>query len=243
MHSINDHNNVVLNNRNCNDSFVNSICSNLEEDGLDFTLIRNFSGLEDACQDISRRNIVITFNQDYYSGTGMIILANNGENRSLSADLLAVAFAKEAPICDVKYDGMYAGKKGYAPGGRQIRVKTTTEELTEAMPNTDSITLCFGTNNTTDTRDIATMIISAIAAKDLAEESEFLPKKVMHKISSDDDLDDIARDFNTTTANILNYNKLDISRLDVNNLILNPGIENIPVFSESDISIEKGITK
>ena len=107
--SINDINalNVIINDNDCSDIYTENICQELEKRGLKFSFTRENEGINvnDA--------LVITLDQQYYGGPGVVVLApyeNEGNNVS---DALACAIEKEFSEDGIKMDGIFCGRTGY----------------------------------------------------------------------------------------------------------------------------------
>ena len=91
--------------------------------------------------------LVITLDQQYYGGPGVVVLApyeNEGNNVS---DALACAIEKEFSEDGIKMDGIFCGRTGYSNASKtgSNRVPTSTESSIDKDRDTIFTTICFGT--------------------------------------------------------------------------------------------------
>lgn len=136
--------NVIINNSNCSDSFVNAVAEELKENGIDFTLTNGEENI-----DVNGA-VVITLDQQYISGPGMIVLAPYDNNRAGNSDALALAIKTGFYETGFFADEIQCGKMGYQQlddGTVVERIPTETEDAISADKDTSFVTICFGTQN------------------------------------------------------------------------------------------------
>lgn len=137
--------NVIINNSNCSDSFVSAVVEELRADGIEFTLTNGENNIDvnDA--------VVITLDQQYISGPGMVVLAPYDNERAGNSDALALAIKTGFYETGFFADEIQCGKMGYQQledGTVVERIPTETEEAIGTDKDTSFVTICFGTQNT-----------------------------------------------------------------------------------------------
>ena len=77
--------NIIINGGNCSDSFVSGIAEELAEDGINVSWAQDLEGMN------TDNSIVITLDQQYISGPGMMIIAPCDNDRLGNSDALVLA--------------------------------------------------------------------------------------------------------------------------------------------------------
>ena len=135
--------NIIINNKNCSDSFVSGIAEELLEDGINVTWTENLNEID------TTDSLVITLDQQYISGPGMVIIAPYQNGRNDNSDALALAMQAGFNEQGFFADEIQCGRTGYEelPDGTVVEmVKSDTEKT---LSDTTTFTeLCFGTQNT-----------------------------------------------------------------------------------------------
>lgn len=136
--------NIIINDNDCSDIFMENIYNKLQEDGIIFSTTKNSENInvDDA--------VVITLDQQYISGPGMVILAPYDNDRLGNSDALALAANTAFYENGFFTDGIESGKRGFkedVTGVVMERVPSNTEEKIDNTKNTSFVTICFGTDN------------------------------------------------------------------------------------------------
>ena len=137
--------NVIINNSNCSDSFVGDIIDELNDNGIKYTLTAREKDI-----DVNGA-VVITLDQQYISGPGMVVLAPYENNRRGESDALALAMQTGFDERGFFVDEVQCGKMGYQQlddGTVVKQIPSETEYAINPQNETSFVTLCFGTNNT-----------------------------------------------------------------------------------------------
>lgn len=216
--------NVIINDNNCSDIYTENICQALEELGLKFSFTRENEGINvnDA--------LVITLDQQYYAGTGVVILApyeNEGNNVS---DALACAVEKEFSDGGIKTDGIYCGKTGYSNASKtgSNRVPTSTESSIDKDRDTAFTTICFGTV-TPNQKDVAAGIMSALA-RVVVYERENSNVDLIYNPNPDDGIEVVSNRFGCDQEQISSIVKIE-GQVQMDESFINPNLNKVSSFS------------
>ena len=135
--------NIIINDNDCSNSFISNICDELNDSGLDYQFTRSGENI-----DVDN-SVVITLDQQYISGPGMVVLAPYENDRLGNSDALSLSMYTSFDSHGFFTDGIFCGKVGYRDGGSSIttRVPTSTEEGISKDKNSSFTTICFGTEN------------------------------------------------------------------------------------------------
>ena len=136
--------NVIINNSNCSDSFVGDIIDELNDNGIKYTLTAREKDI-----DVNGA-VVITLDQQYISGPGMVVLAPYENNRNGNSDALALAMQAGFNEKGFFADEIQCGKMGYQQledGTVVEQIPSETEAAISPSYDTSFVTLCFGTSN------------------------------------------------------------------------------------------------
>ena len=136
--------NIIINNSNCSDNFINDIAEELKKDGISFTLTSKEKNIN------VNGAVVITLDQQYISGPGMVVLAPYENNRNGNSDALALAMQAGFNEKGFFADEIQCGKMGYQQledGTVVEQIPSETEAAISPTYDTSFVTLCFGTSN------------------------------------------------------------------------------------------------
>lgn len=137
--------NIIINDNNCREDFINSVCEELDRDGIKFTFTRD-------SENINVDNaVVITLDQQYMAGPATVVFAPLENERIGNSDALALAAEKAFYEKGFLVDGVACGQMGFREnenGTVSERIPTETESLISKDKNTSFVTISFGTQNT-----------------------------------------------------------------------------------------------
>lgn len=132
--------NIIINDNDCNDSYIEKICQSLEALGIKFKFTR-------ACEDINVPNsVVISLDQQYISGPKTAILTQYKNSSDNDSDALAIAMNSAFGEC---CNGIFCGRRGFQKnmlGNIGNRIPTSTESAIQDDLNINFVTICFGTD-------------------------------------------------------------------------------------------------
>lgn len=224
--SINDINalNVIINDNDCSDIYTENICQELEKRGLKFSFTRENEGINvnDA--------LVITLDQQYYGGPGVVVLApyeNEGNNVS---DALACAIEKEFSEDGIKMDGIFCGRTGYSNASKtgSNRVPTSTESSIDKDRDTIFTTICFGTK-TPNQKVVADGIMSALA-RVVVYERENSNVDLIYNPNPGDGIEVVSNRFGCDRGQISSIVKVE-GRVQMDESFINPNLNKVSSFS------------
>ena len=113
--------NIIINDSDCSNAFMNAICENLIEKGLKFQYSNNENNFT------TDHAVIISLDQQYISGPKMAILAPYKNGRNDKSDQLALAANAAFQNVGVETVGIYCGKKGFR--------KTEHNSIATRIPN------------------------------------------------------------------------------------------------------------
>ena len=225
--------NLIINDNKFSSNLFNEICEKLHDDGLSFTVVHDCEGI-----DVDEA-VVITLDQQYLSGPGMVIFAPNDNERLGDSDALALAMESGFKENDFEVDAVNAGKIGYKEskmGGFQSRIATSTENAIGTDKNTSFVTVAFGTNNF-DVRNVADSIESALARYAYYQHEKAYGEDLIYRIEGGDMMGDLQKRFDgVSSREILDYNNLENeNRIPMDQTLKNPNVENMIAFSDNNL--------
>ncbi len=151
--------NIIINDANCMDEFINSVCQELEVDGFKFTYTSD-------CQDIRVDNgLIITLDQQYMAGPATVVFAPLDNDTLGNSDALALACEKAFIDNGILVDGINCGKMGFREnedGSISERVPTPAEEVIGKSTDVSYVTISLGTSNS-DPIEVAHSLETALA--------------------------------------------------------------------------------
>lgn len=218
--------NIVINDNECSNSFIESICQQLDMDGIRYSFSRQEDGLD------VENAVVITLDQQYVSGPRVCVIGAYENNRGDNSDGLALAMDTAFRAGGVDSDGIFCGKRGYRQDnlGISTRVPTPTEEAILVESNTSFVTIAFGTN-TPSAEEIAGIIEDGLG-RYVAYISRKEHGDLIYRAEANDTIDSLAEKFGTAAFDVSNLNNID-NIIPSDEAIINPLEYNSPVFDKS----------
>lgn len=218
--------NLIINDGDCNDAFIENICQELDAQGIKYEFSRN---AEDVNKDDS---VVVTLDQQYMSGNNMAILGQHDNEKSNDSDALAIAMNGAFSGSN---DGIYAGRRCFREdslGGVTTRVPTSTEDAID-KDNVAFVTLCFGTSHS-DPALIANNIVNGLGRfaafrKEIKENPELSGEDLLYRTRTGDSAWSLAERFDCNVGDI--KTKGDILQAD--EVIENPIVKKINALTGS----------
>lgn len=137
--------NIIINDSNCREDFITSVCEELDRDGIKFTFTRDSKAV-----DVDGA-VVITLDQQYMAGPATVVFAPLENGRTGNSDALALAAEKAFYEKGFLVDGVACGQMGFREnenGTVSERIPTETESAIGTDKNTSFVTISFGTQNT-----------------------------------------------------------------------------------------------
>ena len=77
--------NIIINDSDCSNTFFSEVCKHLQEDGLNFKITSDDMNID------SENAVVITLDQQYLAGPGVMVIAPYENNNTNNSDALALA--------------------------------------------------------------------------------------------------------------------------------------------------------
>lgn len=217
--------NIIINDNNCSDIYIENICQELEERGLKFAFSRENSQIDTS------DSLVITFDQQYYSGSGVIILGPYENEKNNDSDALACAISKEFEGNNIAVDGIYCGRIGYKNASitGSNRVPSTTEDLVDKESSIFT-TVCFGTD-TPHQEDVADGIISALGRL-VIYQNENSNVDLIYNPTSGDGLEIISKRFGCSVDDVRKISSTG-DTVQIDETFINPNLDKISSFRTS----------
>lgn len=236
-----NHLNIIINDNECSNSFIEAICQQLDRDGIRYTFANGRDML-----DVTD-SVVLTLDQQYVSGPRVAIMGAYDNNRPDNSDALALAMDTAFRASGVGSDGVFCGKRGYRSsdvyGEVRTRVYTPTEEAIGIDSNTSFATISFGTG-VLSPEDTAHIIEEGLA-RYVAYVSEKNDSDLIYRTEMGDTLDSLASRFGTSSFDISSLNSVDTIVPD--ETIINPVAYKTTVFDKnipvtiSEVNINKNL--
>ncbi len=225
--------NIIVNDNKCSSAFFEDVCQELRDDGVIFTQTEN-------CENVDRNNsVVISLDQLYMSGSGMLMFVPYDNERIGDSDALALAMETGFKENGLVTDDICAGKIGYREsiGGHiQTRVPTSTEEAIGTDKNISFVTISFGTDNK-EAKDVAKSIENGLARYVYYQKEKENGEDLIYRVAGGDLMDDIKeRFFGSSAREIDYYNNLgnDLNKIYADDTLRNPCIADRESFDENN---------
>ena len=222
--------NIIINDSNCMDEFINSVCQELEVDGFKFTYTSD-------CQDIDVDNgVIITLDQQYMAGpaTGVFAPLENGTLGD--SDALAIACEKAFIDNDVLVDGIHCGQMGFREnedGSISERVPTPVEEVMGKFTIASYVTISLGTSNS-DPVVVAHSLETALARYCSYTKNNSTNIDLIYCVEDGQGYDDIANILGCSSNELDTFNRTsDEKMLLAGETIINPLVGEIREFDET----------
>ena len=228
---------IIINDDNCSDNFFDSICDYLNDNGINISVSKKG-------EDINYNNsIVITLDQQYYSGEGVLLFAPSSNYREGKSDSLVLAmksalFSKNIPVAKI-----LGGKRGYfndENGNLISTIPTNTETKIDSNYDTSFVAISFGTGRY-NTDLIGEIILDCLSRFKSYFDSNNLGNDLLYFTSGNESIQDIAKYFGVSDVELKNYNNLsDSSNIPQGTVIINPMVETINEFSADIVEESMG---
>ena len=228
---------IIINYDNCSDYFFNSICNYLNGNGVDISISKEG-------EDVNYNNaIVITLDQQYYSGEGVVLFAPSSNYREGNSDSLVLAMKSALLSKNIPVTKILGGKRGYfndENGNLISTIPTNTETKIDSNYETSFVTISFGTD-LDNTNLIGEIILDCLSRFKSYLDSSYLGNDLLYFTSGKESIQDIAKYFGVSDVELKNYNNLsDSSSIPQDTVIINPMVETINEFSTNVIEETMG---
>ena len=211
--------NIIINDNDCREDFINSVCEELDKDGIKFTFTRNGENI-----DVDNA-VVITLDQQYMAGPATVVFAPLENNRLGYSDALALAAEKAFYEKGFLVDGVVCGQMGFREnenGTISERIPTATESSIGTDKNSSFVTISFGTQNT-HAGLTASSIESMLTRYYSYVTSDYAYSDLIYCVEDGEDYADVASKLGTTKAALDEFNETsDESTLLTGEAIINP---------------------
>lgn len=198
--------NIVINDNDCGDNFIEAIRKKLDEDGIKYTFTMK-------AKDLSKDNsVVITLDQQYVSGPNVSIIGQHNNNKKNNSDALALALDTAFRANGAYSDGVFCGKRGFRKNENNhvmTRIPTSTEDAVSNNKNISFVTIAFGTDSPAPEK-IAHIIEEGLA-RYFSYISQYPFIDLIHRAEVSDSIDSLASKFACTPFELTNLNNIDIT--------------------------------
>lgn len=198
--------NLVINDNDCSDSFIDAICKKLDADGIVYKFTTKSQNL-----DVDN-SVVITLDQQYVSGPKVSIIGQHNNNIKNNSDALALALDTAFRSKGSYSDGVFCGKRGFRKNDNNCvmtRIPTSTEDAVTNNKNVSFVTIAFGTD-TPSPVEIANIIKEGLA-RYISYIDEYPFFDLIHRAEASDSIDSLANKFSCTPFELTNLNNIDIT--------------------------------
>lgn len=224
--------NIIINDNDCSDSFIEEIYNELESDGIKITGTNND-------KDINYDNsIVITLDQQYMAGPDMLVIAPYDNNRIGNSDALALACERAFDENGFFVEGIESGIRGYEETDEGVteRIATNEEKIINSNYNTSFVTISFGTTNT-NAHLVVSSIENALTRYNYYINNSNIGEDLLYRTGNEDTLESLALKYNTTVNYLKVMNDIIDDELPKDSIIKNPIVENLREF-KSNVPME-----
>ena len=219
--------NIVINDGDCSDTFMDEVYDKLDSDGIIFKKSKNSNNINND------NSVVVTLDQQYISGPGMVIIAPCDNNRLGNSDALALAMDTAFYEKGFFTEGIESGVRGFREENGKVveRIPSKTEEAIGKDKNTSFVTIAFGTDNVN-----SELVVSAIE-NGLTRYNSYIKtnsnEDLIYRATSDDDINIYAEKFNTTAEHVRLTNKITGDIVPIDTTIKNPKVDLIRQFNHN----------
>lgn len=222
--------NIIINDANCMNEFINSVCQELEVDGFKFTYTSD-------CHDISVENgLVITLDQQYMAGPATVVFAPLDNNTLGNSDALVLACERSFVDNGILVDGINCGQMGFREnedGSVSERVPTPTEEVIGKLTDTSYVTISLGTSNS-DPIEVAHSLETAFARFYSYTKDNTNNIDLIYCVEAGQSYEDVANILGCTSRELDTFNHTsDEKMLLAGETVINPLVGNIKEFNEA----------
>ena len=238
LESINDMQ-IIINDSDCSDEFFESVCEELENDGISFRVGKNDNISNDA-------GVVITLDQQYSSGLGTVIFAPHDNSRLGDSDSLAIAMQAAFKQNGFLGNDIICGKTGYkeeADGSITTSIPTNIENIIDNDSDISLVTISLGTQNT-NPKWVAKSIENGLARQKYYLDNYDRGTDLIYRAKASEDVEIIADYFNSNVKDINKFNNINGEVTYDSQAIINPNIQDMEVFNfNSEFSLNSTKTR
>lgn len=192
MDEINDLN-IIINDDDCSDTFVDEVCKELKDNGLCFTVTEHSKGID---QDSA---VVFTLDQGYAAGSDTIIMTSCDNDRLGSSDSLALSTRAAFDENGFFIGEISCGKRGFRQtddGSVMEQVPSETEEAIGKDKNTSFVTISFGTDAHIGL--VADSIVNSLGRYVSYQKGNITNEDLIYKVEDGDSPEEIAQRYHST---------------------------------------------
>lgn len=222
--------NIILNDDDCSDMFFEDICQILRDDGVEFTVTKNSSNINND------NSTIISLDQQYSSGASTLIFAPKSNTRLGNSDSLAIAMKSAFDQNEFFVDNIMCCQTGFEENDKgevSCNVPTKTEKAIDEDKETSFVTISFGTQN------INAEWVAKSIENGLARQRYYLDNydntDLIYCTNANDSIDDIAKYFGVNQVSLKDYNNIKDNTISDSSAIVNPDVENLGVFNKKSI--------
>lgn len=219
--------NIIIDDGDCSDTFMEEVYNELENDGIKFKKSNKGNNINND------NSVVITLDQQYISGPGVLVIAPSNNNRDGNSDALALAMDTALYEKGFLTDGIECGIRGFREEDGKVvnRIPSKTEDSISKDKNTSFVTISFGTENIN-----SELVVEAIE-NGLTRYNSYIQtnskEDLIYRAMDDDDINKYAEMFNTTAERIRLTNKITGEVVPVDTTVKNPRVDLIRQFNKS----------
>lgn len=219
--------NIIIDDGDCSDTFMEEVYNELENDGIKFKKSNKGNNIN------TDNSVVITLDQQYISGPGVLVIAPSNNNRDGNSDALALAMDTALYEKGFLTDGIECGIRGFREEDGKVvnRIPSKTEDSISKDKNTSFVTISFGTENIN-----SELVVEAIE-NGLTRYNSYIQtnskEDLIYRAMDDDDINKYAEMFNTTAERIRLTNKITGEVVPVDTTVKNPRVDLIRQFNKS----------
>lgn len=219
--------NIIIDDGDSSDTFMDEIYNELESDGIKFKKSKNGNNIN------YDNSVVITLDQQYISGPGVLVIAPSDNDRLGNSDALALAMDTALYEKGFLTDGIECGVRGFREENDKVvnRIPGNTEEKISKDKKTSFVTISFGTDNIN-----AHLVVTAIE-NGLTRYNSYLQNNsnedLIYRAMDDDDINKYINMFNTTAERVRLTNKLTGDLVPADTTVKNPRVDLIREFNKS----------
>lgn len=194
--------NIIINDDDCMGEVANSICQQLDEDGIKYAFSSGSSNI-----DVDN-SIVITLDHQYMAGTGILIFAPHENGRKGNSDVLALSMYSAFKHGGFEVENIVCGQFGFrenSDGTISERVPTKTEEIISVDNDTSFVTISFGTGNINN-EAVAKAIEGALIRYNSYILNDHHNSDLIYSVENGETYDDIALKINASNEELISYN-------------------------------------
>lgn len=194
--------NIIINDDECMDKFINSVCMELENDGIKYS----FSS---SNKDVDVNNaVIITLDQQFIAGPKTAIIAPYDNSRRGSSDALAFAIQSSFENLGINSSLPVCGKIGFREnpdGSISERVPSKLEECLSKENNSSFVSISLGTQQLSAS-DVAKGIKNGLARYCSFIRDNSDSNDLIYCLGADEDINLVAEHFGISPELVHFYN-------------------------------------